>query len=78
METSRPPQKFRGVFCFHCSRPILIAPSIVRREISFNRSGSDATQDWSSRVFSRRCKTCGREAIYTLSHVVDFEDESAA
>lgn len=78
MEAPTPSQKYRRVFCFHCSRPIRLAPSILRREISVNQIGSEAKNEWFSRVFSHRCKTCGKEAIYSLNHVLDFEDQSGA
>jgi len=69
---------FRGVSCRHCSRPIRLPASIVRREISFNQNRVDAAQQWRSRVFSHRCRTCGGEAIYALNHIFDFEDKTFA
>ncbi len=76
MQAAMAPQKFRGVACRHCGRPIRLSSSILRREIVFHQNETDSALQWRSRVFSHRCRICGEEAIYALNHIVDFEDNS--
>ncbi len=69
-------ETYRGVSCRHCGQPIRVRPSIVNRESAFQQSEPNFTKQWCSQVFAHRCRTCGAEAIYTLSHIVDFEGEN--
>ena len=69
-------QKFRGVSCCHCGRPIRLPASILRREDLFRQNEPDPTQQWCSKVFPHRCKMCRGEAIYSLDQILDFEDQN--
>jgi hypothetical protein len=64
---------FRGVSCRHCGHPTRVTPSILSRERSFKNSEPNFTQQWCSQTFSHRCRMCGHEAIYALSHILEFE-----
>jgi ribosomal protein S27E len=75
MQATLAQQTFRGVSCRHCGHPIRVTPSILTRERSFKNGEPNFTQQWCSQMFSHRCRTCGNEAIYALSHILDFENE---
>lgn len=66
-------ESFRGVLCLHCSWPIRVPHSIMRREAAFRNQDPDSTQDLGSRVFPLRCRHCRREALYDTSEIVDCE-----
>jgi hypothetical protein len=68
-------KKFRGVACIHCARPIHRRTSRLRKEISFNQAGPHPSQRLCSKMFSLRCKICGKEAPYALSYILDFENK---
>jgi hypothetical protein len=76
MESSLVQPTFRGVLCRHCGHPIRVTPSILSRESAFKNSEPNFTQIWCSKLFSHRCRTCGHEAIYALSHILDFQSEN--
>ena len=78
MQAALARQKFRGVPCRSCGRPIRLPASILRREAQFNQSQPEPDLQWCSKVFSFRCKVCGVEAIYALSRILDFEEENIA
>jgi hypothetical protein len=78
MQATLPPQKFRGVSCFHCGRPIRLRASILWREITMAQREHGPAEQWFSRVFSQRCRMCGGEAVYTMNHISDLEDDSVA
>jgi hypothetical protein len=70
---------FRGVLCRHCGKPVRV-PKIVLRKDSENQ-GHHASEDSHfqliSRVFVLRCRSCEREAIYTIDQIVDCTFASA-
>jgi hypothetical protein len=66
-------QKFRGMSCRYCNRPIRLPASILKRECLFKQSEPNPTLEWCSKVFPHRCSKCGVEAIYSLDEIVDFE-----
>jgi hypothetical protein len=70
---------FRGVLCRHCGKPIRV-PKIVQRKDGQNqghRASEDSHFQLISRVFVLRCRSCEREAIYTIDQIVDCAFASA-
>jgi hypothetical protein len=66
-------QRFRGVLCRHCGKPVRI-PDIVLRKDTENRGHHDADDTQFhlvSRVFVLRCRSCERESIYAIDQIVD-------
>jgi hypothetical protein len=66
-------ERFRGVLCRHCGKPVRI-PNIVQRKDSESH-GQHTSQDEHfqliSRVFVLRCRSCERESIYAIDQIVD-------
>jgi hypothetical protein len=72
MAAASPAKQFRGVLCRHCGKPVKV-PAIVLRKDSECR-GHDANDTHFhliSRVFVLRCRSCEREAIYSINQIVD-------
>jgi hypothetical protein len=66
-------QRFRGVLCRHCGKPVRI-PGIVLRKDSENHGPHDANDthfQLISRVFVLRCRSCEKESIYAIDQIVD-------
>jgi hypothetical protein len=78
MQATLDQQKFRGISCRYCGRPIRLPASILKREHSFKQNEPNPTQEWRSKVFPHRCNKCRVEAIYSLDEIVDFEDNEPA
>jgi hypothetical protein len=78
MQATMNDRTFRGVACRHCGQPSRVRPAIAQREWALNKSNVHSIEEWRSRVFSHRCRTCGGEAIHALDYIVDFEDENSA
>ena len=76
MQAALVQQTLRGVFCRHCGHPIRVSSSILSRECSFKSGESNFTQQWCSQMFSHRCRTCGNEAIYAPSDILDLKNEN--
>jgi len=68
-ETISPP--YRSVICLYCGKPVHLPENIVRRANSTKNLESNATQHLLSRVFLLRCRSCVREAVYTIDQVID-------
>jgi hypothetical protein len=67
------PSHFRGVLCRHCGKPARV-PKLVQRkdsEIHGHQTTEDSQFQLISRVFVLRCRSCEREAIYTIDQIVD-------
>jgi hypothetical protein len=64
----------RGVTCIHCEQPIPLSRTILQREKEYGKQGTNAHDEWHSRVFAHRCKLCGGESIYTLEHIHEIEE----
>jgi hypothetical protein len=78
MHAALVPATFRGVSCRRCGKPIRVRQAILNREHTFNQNEPGFAQQWCSRPFSHRCKTCGAEAIYSLSYISEFEEACPA
>ncbi len=70
MTANVPKQFYRGVLCTSCRQPIPL-PAIVN-----SLEGSSGNSEASSRperVFSLRCRACGREMPYRSAEIVELE-----
>jgi hypothetical protein len=76
MQATMSKPNLRGVYCRHCGSPIPLSNSILKRESLIYQSEQGPTEQWCSKVFPHRCRTCGAESIYALNHIVDFEHQS--
>ncbi len=76
MQATPTRSKPRGVYCRLCGSPIPLPASILQRESMLNQNEPSSAEHWRSKVFPHRCRTCGRETIYALNHIRDFEDHS--
>ena len=72
--TAPAPVRFRGIVCRHCKRPVRLPASLVVRENIVKQAEPNLTQQWGSRIFPLRCKTCGGESIYALDQIDSFAD----
>jgi hypothetical protein len=73
MSAAATAQRFRGVLCRHCGKPVRI-PAIVLRKDSEHQGHPDANDaqfHLISRVFVLRCRSCERESIYAINQIVD-------
>ena len=68
-ETISPPH--RVIPCFYCGKPLHPPKNILRRASSIRNEESSSTEHLLSRVFLLRCRSCVREAVYTLDQVID-------
>ena len=68
-ETSSPPH--RVIICFYCGKPVHPPTNILRRASSIRDEESNSTEHLLSRVFLLRCRSCVREAVYTIDQVID-------
>jgi hypothetical protein len=62
---------YRGVFCLYCGKPVNLPETIIVRHDAIKNQESISTQHLLSRVFVLRCRTCVREAVYTIDQVID-------
>jgi len=67
-----------GVLCFYCGKPVHLPENIIRRANSAGNQESDSTQHLLSRVFLLRCRSCIREAVYTIDQVIDCSETGAS
>jgi len=65
-----PKQSYRGVLCMSCRQPIPL-PAIVLTLGIEPRGGEESSGP--ERVFTLRCRACGRERPYRSTEVVEFE-----
>ena len=66
-------QKFRGVLCRRCGKPVRL-PSLVMKHDSVCKEpheSNDRTYHLISRVFVLRCRSCEKESIYAINQIVD-------
>ena len=67
-------QQFRGVLCRHCGKPVRV-PKLVLRKDSENQGVGNIDPESHfqliSRVFVLRCRSCEKEAIYSMEQIVD-------
>ena len=68
-ETISPPN--RVILCVYCGKPVHAPKNILRRANSIRNEESNSTEQLLSRVFLLRCRSCVREAVYTIDQVVD-------
>jgi hypothetical protein len=68
-ETISPPR--RVILCFYCGKPVSPPKYILRRASSTSSEHSDSIEHLFSRVFLLRCRSCVREAVYTIDQVID-------
>ena len=78
MQAAANPSKLRGVYCRFCDKPIPLSASFIKRETAIKQKEQTSIQEFSSRVFAARCRSCHEEAIYTLSQILDFTDKEPA
>ncbi len=67
----------RGVYCRFCGKAIRLSASFIKREAAIKQNELASIQEFSSRVFPVRCRSCHEEAIYTLSQILDFPEEDS-
>jgi hypothetical protein len=68
-ETISPPH--RVILCFYCGKPVQLPKNILRRANSLRNEESNSNEHLLSRVFLLRCRSCVREAVYTIDQVID-------
>ena len=68
-ETISPPN--RVIVCFYCGKPVNPPKYILHRANSLRNQQSDSPEHLLSRVFLLRCRSCVREAVYTIDQVID-------
>jgi hypothetical protein len=68
-ETSSPPH--RVILCFYCGKPVHPPKNILRRANSLRDQDPNSDEHLLSRVFLLRCRSCVREAVYTIDQVID-------
>jgi hypothetical protein len=69
---------YRGMRCFYCGKPVHIPQNIIDRSLAIRIQESSSTQHLMSRVFLLRCRSCVREAVYTIDQVFDSPEAPAA
>jgi hypothetical protein len=57
---------YRGVFCFRCKQPIPLPATITGRAPA-------GPEEFRSRAFALRCRTCHKESLYVESNFVECE-----
>ncbi len=65
---------YRGVRCFYCGKPVHLPMNMVGRAESIRNHESHSSQHFLSRVFLLRCRSCVREAVYTIDQVNDYPE----
>lgn len=76
MQTVLSRATYRGISCRSCGTPVRVPASILTREVLFRETQANLEQTWCSSVFAQRCRSCGAEAIYSLQHILEFEEET--
>jgi hypothetical protein len=64
----------RIIRCFYCGKPVHPPNNIIRRANSIRNEESNSTVHLLSRVFLLRCRSCVREAVYTIDQVIDLQE----
>jgi hypothetical protein len=74
MTVDVPKQSYRGVLCMSCRQPIPLPAILNNLEAVAEKSGQDGTQhEQGERVFSLRCRACGRERPYRSAEIIELE-----
>jgi hypothetical protein len=66
-------QSYRGVLCMSCRQPIPLPAIVIRMEVMPQSPDSEQPIEAEHRVFSLRCRSCGREKPYRSSDIVELE-----
>ena len=66
-------QSYRGVRCLSCRQPIPVPAILLSMESADRSKESGSHQDYQTRVFSLRCRSCDREKPYRAIDIVEFE-----
>jgi hypothetical protein len=61
----------QSALCSYCDKPVHLPENIIGRHNAIKKQESSSTQHLLSRVFVLRCRTCVREAVYTIDQVID-------
>jgi len=72
MTVDVPKQSYRGVLCMSCRQPIPL-PAIISNLEALRESSESGSGTETERVFSLRCRACGREKPYRSAEIVEFE-----
>jgi hypothetical protein len=67
-----PKQSYRGVLCMSCRQPIPL-PAIINSLEGLSENGATARTEHPERVFSLRCRACGREKPYRSADIIELE-----
>lgn len=67
---------YRVILCSHSGKPVHLPKNIIRRANSIRNEESNSTQHLLSRVFLLRCRSCVREAVYTIDQVIDCLEDA--
>lgn len=75
-------QRFRGVICRHCNKPVRVPQIVLRKDSQMHGQQPEDQNHFQliSRVFVVRCRSCERESIYAMDQIVDctFPPQTAA
>lgn len=73
-EVSQGSESFRGVLCRHCSKPVRVPNTVMKKESeSHDQQDSNQTEyHLISRVFVLRCRSCEKESVYNVNQIQDF------
>jgi hypothetical protein len=75
-ETITPPN--RVIVCFYCGKPVHLPKNVLRRANSVRNEDPNSREHLLSRVFLLRCRSCVREAVYTIDQVIDGPETPAS
>jgi len=68
-----PIQRYRGVICIHCRKPIALPAGVAKRVAETKSSDGIHNGENGPRVFTLRCKSCLGEGLYSEAKFVDCE-----
>jgi hypothetical protein len=68
-------QTYRGVRCLSCRQPIPVPGILLRRDAIHQTDDGEPVDEFSTRVFSLRCRACEKEKPYRVCDIVDFNGE---
>lgn len=74
MTVDVPKQSYRAVLCMSCRQPIPVPAILITLE-AVPKSAVDAENQPGQveRVFSLRCRSCGREKPYRSAEIIELE-----
>lgn len=75
MTVDVPKQSYRGVLCMSCRQPIPLPTIVNNLEAAPEKGGEADTAPplGGERVFSLRCRACGREKPYQSAEIIELE-----